>query len=1003
MKKLISCLIAISIIFSCGKGVKEEVSNNQAFSSFISAYTAGMISKESAIRIKLTESIGDEIDLTKPLDKKVFKFSPSLDGETRWIDNRTLEFIPKNGLKAGTTYTANFNLSELKKVPKELSVFVFNFRTIAQNFEVTHYGLSTPSQSNRGIQNLNGIISFADFVDSVSVKKGFSAVQGGKELPIEFIELPNNEYRFDIRDIKRGLKKDSKLEIEFNGTAVGIDKDYKTEINVYSQQSFKVTHTDVIHSPEQYVIIHFSDPLKTNQNLKGLVLVNNAPAKEYVIDGHDLKVYMPNQLNGTKELIVFKGVKNIDGIKLRSRYSKELTFEAIKPNVKEYGDGVIIPSDGKMNFPFEAVNLKAVDIVLTKIHENNLLQFFQVNNFDSDNQLKRVGNKVLTKKLDLTKSGVRLDVWNRFSIDLSSVIDKNEGAIYQIHIRFKKEYSNYKCHDAKKEEDEDMEELSYESNEKEWSESDWGTYDYDYYDDYDYYEYEYSYSERNNPCHSMYYRNKGVTKNIILSDIGLIAKAGSDKVLHVIANDINTTAPMSGVNLDIYNFQQQLIATVGTDGEGMASIQLDEKPFVVVASIGSQRGYIKLRDGESLSLSKFDVSGATIQKGIKGFMYGERGVWRPGDSIYLSFMLEDKNQILPQNHPVEFTLHNPKNQLVYRKVRTNSVNGIYDFRTGTAKEALTGNYRAQVRVGNRKFVKYIKVETVKPNRLKVKLETEAEYISQRNNTEIELNATWLHGSPANKLKAKVDVSIDQAGTRFDKFKGYQFDDPLKRYNSNDFTVFESRLDAEGKAKFPLKLSIPKASPGMLNAHFTTKVFEEGGGFSINRKSMKYSPFTSYVGVKVPKGTLYSGTLEINKTHKFSFGTVTEKGKPMSNSISVKIYKINWRYWWDRYDSDLARYITGTSVEPLVKKQIKTAKGKATLNFKPTKWGRYLITVKDLKSGHTTGKVFYADERYWSRSNKTDKEFETMLAFSTDKEVYEVGNEVKYSFPSKSGG
>jgi len=39
----------------------------------------------------------------------------------------------------------------------------------------------------------------------------------------------------------------------------------------------------------------------------------------------------------------------------------------------------------------------------------------------------------------------------------------------------------------------------------------------------------------------------------------------------------------------------------------------------------------------------FDVGGETVQEGLKGFIYGDRGVWRPGDSLYLMFVLEDKH------------------------------------------------------------------------------------------------------------------------------------------------------------------------------------------------------------------------------------------------------------------------------------------------------------------------------------------------------------------------
>ncbi|MEN8927790.1 MAG: MG2 domain-containing protein [Flavobacteriales bacterium] len=1001
MKKILFFSLALALFFSCGNNIKEEISNNQAFSSFISAYTSGIIAKNSTVRVKLSESMGADYDLTKELDKSVFSFSPSVAGKAKWVDNRTLEFVPEGGLQPGTEYIVNFDLKSIKDVSKELEKFVFKFRTIAQSYQISMNGLSTTSASSRGIQELQGIISFADEVDSASLSKGFSANQKGSILPVAFIELPQNEYRFVVSSIVRDKNTDSEVEIKFNGNAVGVDSEYKNSVTVYSQKSFRISETKVIQSPQQYVNIHFTDELKPDQNLRGLISIKRAGNLQYVIDGHDIKVYPSSQITGTRELIVYEGIKNKEGFKLSSEYSKELTFEALKPDVKQYGEGVIIPTEGKMIFPFEAVNLKAVDIVLTKIYENNLLQFFQVNNLYGSDQLKRVGTKVVTKKLNLGKPGVDLNKWNRFSIDLSSVIDEKEGSIYQIRIRFKKEYSKYAC--EKEEGEDELEEFEAVLNEKEWTEADWGSYDYDYYDDRDYYEYDYDYSERDNPCHSMYYRNKGFTKNIILSNIGLIAKAGSDNTLHLIANNINTTAPMSGVDLEIYNFQQQLIGNVGTDGEGMASIQLDEKPFIVIASQGHQRGYIRLRDGESLSLSKFDVSGSTVQKGVKGFIYTERGVWRPGDSIYFNFMLEDKNQVLPSNHPVEFTLHNPKNQLISRKVRTTSVNGIYDFRTATNKEALTGNYRAQIKVGNRKFVRYLKIETVKPNRLKVKLETDKAFISRKENTEINLKATWLHGSPANKLKTKVDVSIDQSGTGFDKFKGFLFDDPTKRFYSNDNTVFSSRLDENGEAKFPLKLNVNSAAPGMLNAHFTTKVFEEGGGFSINRKSMKYSPYTSYAGVKVPKGSLYSGTLEINKTHKIDLANVSETGKPLSGKLDVKIYKIQWRYWWDRYDNDLSSYIARSGTKSLVDESVNIRNGKGAINFKPSNWGRYLIIVKDSKSGHTTGKIFYADQRYWGRSNEMDKEFATMLAFSTDKEKYTVGEEVKFSFPSIQGG
>lgn len=78
---------------------------------------------------------------------------------------------------------------------------------------------------------------------------------------------------------------------------------------------------------------------------------------------------------------------------------------------------------------------------------------------------------------------------------------------------------------------------------------------------------------------------------------------------------------------------------------------------------------------EEQSVSQFDVGGKNIQKGLKGFVYGERGVWRPGDTLHISFMLEDRNNRIPDKHPVALEIYNPRGQFYNKLISTNGVNG----------------------------------------------------------------------------------------------------------------------------------------------------------------------------------------------------------------------------------------------------------------------------------------------------------------------------------------
>ena len=77
--------------------------------------------------------------------------------------------------------------------------------------------------------------------------------------------------------------------------------------------------------------------------------------------------------------------------------------------------------------------------------------------------------------------------------------------------------------------------------------------------------------------------------------------------------------------MEIYNFQNQIIDKKSTNNDGFIRVDLKKKPFLLIAKKGEQRGYLKLDDGSALSLSMFDIGGEKFKKGVKGFVFGERG------------------------------------------------------------------------------------------------------------------------------------------------------------------------------------------------------------------------------------------------------------------------------------------------------------------------------------------------------------------------------------------
>lgn len=1008
-KKIILGVLIVSIVgigvfyFTNTTGKKTSPDFiDPAFGEYITSYTAGVVPSSSSIRVVLAKEVADSAVVGQQSSVKLFSFSPSINGKAVWLDRRTIEFKPEARLSSGQIYEVSFSLSKILPVPDQLKTFEYTFQVIPQNFEVSVENIKPYVKTELTRQKVEGVLNTADFADNNAVEQSLSADQEGKTLKISWTHAgEGKQHNFVVEDVSRN-EKPSTVKLKIKGNPIGIDRTEDKEVEIPSLSDFKLMNAKVVQNPSQYVVLQFSDPLKEKQNLDGLIRIADLASLDFDVHDNEIWVYPPVRQSGTKTITIEEGVRNILDYRMKNASTVEIVFEQLKPAVRFTGKGSILPSTDGLVLPFEAVNLNAVDVEIEKIYENNILQFLQVNNLDGSYEMQRVSKRLLKKTVQLASTGVTdLGKWNRYTLDLSQLINTEPGAIYQVKLRIRKAYSTYSC-----EESDDSGEES--DSQFENTDDDNSYYSDEEYEDY-YYGEDYDWEQRDNPCHSSYYTsNRTVKKNVLASDLGIIAKRGDDGITTAFVTDIKTTEPVSGVQLELYDFQQQVIGSASTGTDGKVQIASTEIPFALIAKNGPQRGYLKLGDGDALSLSNFDVSGEVIQKGIKGFLYGERGVWRPGDSLYLSFILEDKNKLLPATHPVVFELQNPQGQVVNRLVRSSSMNGFYSFATATASDAPTGNWTGRVKVGGTEFTQTIKIETVKPNRLKINLDFGTDRFKSPtiNGT---LDVKWLHGAPGRNLHATFDVLLSKASTEFKKYPDYTFEDLSRNFTSEAQSVFDGLTDDEGKAPVNVVLESSVAAPGLLTATFRGKVFEESGNFSIDAFSIPYSPYESYIGLRTPKGERYSGILYTDSTHRLDFVTVNVDGNPVSrDNIDVNVYKLDWRWWWDNSDDYIANYVEGSYSKLVQSGKVSTVNGKGSWNFqiKSPDWGRYYIRACDPVSGHCTGQIVYVDEPGWysrSHGDEGSRGGATMLSFSTDKPSYNIGEKINVTIPSSAKG
>ena len=1009
-------LLLMIVSFSSCTRTQKDIIPSAEYAPYVNAYTGGVISQNSTIRIELTHE-QPMVDLNNELKENPFSFSPSLKGKAYWVSNNTIEFIPEEGtLKPGSLYECTFQLGKFVEVDKKLKEFNFSFRVQERNFTLSIEPLPITDAQPDEI-NIKGEICFSDIVKKEEVEKILTAKDGNnKSYPVEIIPTDNlTRYQFCINQVPRDTE-DYQLTITANGSPARIDQTQSEEVLIPAKDSFRFLSATRIDEPENGIEVVFSAPLSDTQDLKGLIEIPELSSSVFQIKENRVFIYFEANQLSKLTLNIHEGVKSSQGKTLGTSHSISFSEINLKPQVEMLTTAAILPDSKSLIIPFRAVNLYAVDLSVIRIFENNVLMFMQTNSLASANELRRSGRLVYKKTLWLGKDTSKdIHNWENYSIDLAGLIRQEPGAIYRVILSFRQEYSAYPCGGV------DNQDIKFADNNtpdglmkvsgsalSEADEAVWDTPEAYYYYNGGTMDWSvYRWKERDNPCHPSYYMNsdRAAACNVFASNLGMIVKRNSLNKLWIAVSNILDTNPVGKAQVTVYNFQLQPIGKGETNGEGFVEISSKGTPFIVVAEAEKQKAYVRVVDGEEQSVSRFDVGGKEIQKGLKGFIYGERGVWRPGDTLHISFILEDREKRIPDKHPVALEIYNPKGQFYTKMISTQGMNGFYTFDVPTQAGDPTGLWNAYIKVGGTTFHKGLRIETIKPNRLKINLTLPKILQSTDKNVTVPLASAWLTGATASKLKAKVEMSLSKVNTQFKNYGQYIFNDPATDFTTIKTDVFDGILNAEGKAGVTLKVPAATNAPGMLNATFTTRVFEPGGDASIYTQSIPFSPFVSYVGINLnqPKGKY----IETDKDHVFDVVTVNSQGQPVNRSnLEYKIYRISWSWWWENSEESFGTYINNSSITPVASGKLQTSGGKTTFKFRVDypSWGRYLVYVKDKDSGHATGGTIYVD---WpesrGRSNKTDPSGIKMLTFSLDKDSYEIGETATAIIPAAAGG
>jgi uncharacterized protein YfaS (alpha-2-macroglobulin family) len=984
MKKAVVFILLI-LIFCCDKKeelkptIAEQLQQYLDLEKVIIQTPPTLVSITADLNIAFSEPVIPNHLVGSVLDKNPFSFEPEIEGSAQWISQKMLRFSAADNLPAGKTVAGILNGKIAFGEQKNVNDFRFTFKVAEQEILSLQGDFEAATGIKNGV-NYNGILEFAQAVDIEKIKDdlAFRSISGKVGLQISTTdEAQKVRVASDVI-----LRKDDGQNFEFSlpnrytaGDEKWVQKIFLPGINIFRV----LAHMDMSGGDEAQLTygFRFNDPIKKNMDLSGYVKVSPETPYQVHISGKYLLIqgdFLPGR---PYQLTIMKGFPSAFETKLSRDYTSEFFFNNIKPEIKWLSRGIYIPTANEYKLQFKSVNVARVNITITEIYPQNLGFFIQRNNlFDSSERtrprnyydrvsyqdLSRVGEQVYSKQLQITSLRNK---WIKTELDLGAEFRPRKNSAFVISLNFSMRDLTGHCTNSR----------------QEIGEGDL------YYEDDDYY---------SNPCkHGYYYSRGNLAKLLISSDLGLTVKRAEDG-LHVFASNVQNARPVQNLSLNLYTYYNQLVQSSTTNTDGYAVFS--EEGSYIFANDPSGIALIKV-DNPAWQLNNFDISGST--GGIQGtnvFMYTDRGVHRPGDTIHLAAIIRMKNDTPPEKQPVIITVKNSRGQTVNKEKTSCGFNGHIYFPLKTDQNDPTGEWTAQLKVGDQTFSKIMRVETVKPNRLKIAIDIPREIIPPRLVLQGTLECKYLFGAPAANLKSNIQVDLSDRRFTNDKFADYIFSTPLKQFAPRSLTIYSGSLDAQGRYRFNYNFPTLVQAPGLVSAVINATIYEKGGNFTQHSISTTVYPYDAYVGIK---DLFKSGAVKVGDDFEVPIVVVNHIGNPLrGRKLKVSLY-VNRDHWWWHYDyrdrKDFKRmestYLIG---EYNYTSGVKPIKHKLLLED----YGRHLIEVTDLSSGHQAAIFFYATG--WGRVAIEEKE-RNYLQITSDKNVYNIGDRATLTFDSPAQG
>ncbi|MDZ7627767.1 MAG: alpha-2-macroglobulin [Parvularculaceae bacterium] len=485
------------------------------------------------------------------------------------------------------------------------------------------------------------------------------------------------------------------------------------------------------------------------------------------------------------------------------------------------------------------------------------------------------------------------------------------------------------------------------------------------------------------------YRVAQAYRWVMFTDIAMTSYSSGEGI-DVFARSIASGKPLNGVRLELVASNNDVLARATTSQDGRARFDKaavnGDHPLTprMIMAFGADQDFAALDLNRApLDLSDRNVDGRSAPSVIDAYLYLDRGIYRPGETAYISGLVRDSAG-KANDRPLTLSIYRPNStEALKRRIEKLDVGG-FSIDYEIPKTAPRGLWRIEARadgagvVGSQTF----SVEDFVPQRIEVKLVVDEESPMQISDQRpVTVDARYLYGAPAGALGVEAEARLRIDPNPFPAYEGYRFGPADGRFDERFLTFPPATTDATGKAAINLSVAeAPRGYGAPLRADLVVGVVEPGGRVVRESARVPVRPDDRYVGLKLT-GNGYG--FSQNSPAEVDAVLIDRNGKQNAGELEWRLVEED--YWFDWYRENGEWKWRRSYKDVLVAEGRVDAKpSSASRIAQSLDAGSYRLTATDPGSGASTDVRFYVGWRSYESGAETPDQ--ATLTVTTEKVV-----------------